>query len=83
MSRDDQLRRVTIGAPARLDSSTTLAERDPRGGCTTSPARVWRYVQEYADAKGPIAEEILARATLRPAIISEALKPDPSSRDTP
>jgi GrpB-like predicted nucleotidyltransferase (UPF0157 family) len=36
-------------------------------------ARRWRYVQDYADAKGPIVI----------AIISEALKPDPSSRDTP
>jgi GrpB-like predicted nucleotidyltransferase (UPF0157 family) len=29
-------------------------------------ARTWRYVQEYADAKGPIVEEILARATAGP-----------------
>lgn len=28
--------------------------------------RTWRYVQEYADAKGPVIEQIIARATSSP-----------------
>jgi GrpB-like predicted nucleotidyltransferase (UPF0157 family) len=60
---DKALRQVTIGEPQRVDEKRALA------------ARTWEFVQQYADAKRELVEQILARAGAPPPNLTERERP--------